>query len=139
MRYAFLMKEEFQLMPEKVSKKKKKSQSGGPEVNYYVGKVPKDMHPKTYNLDSMKSDIEAMFICSHIVKEFNERLISSIDSKYLVEFVHSFIYEILDDSAPYKYLYGENFIQGKYQKYNNNAGWADVGNQSGPSLHKDHQ
>jgi hypothetical protein len=49
----------------------------------------------------MKNDIEAMFICTHIVNEFNEKLISSIDSRYLVEFVHSFLYEILDSNAPF--------------------------------------
>ena len=47
-----------------------------------------------------------------------------VNPKSLVDFVHSFIYEITDQGAPYKYLYGENFIEGKYQKYNNNAGWA---------------
>ena len=73
-------------------------------------KVPKDINPRTYNIDTMKNDVEAMFICSHVVSEFNERLISTIDSKYLVEFVHSFIYEMLDESAPFKYFYGENFI-----------------------------
>lgn len=107
MRYAFLMKD--------------------CELNEnYVAKVPKDLNPKTYNLEVMKNDIEAMFICSHIVNSFNERMISTIDSRYLVEFVHSFIYEILDEGAPFKYYYGENFIQGKYEKYNNNAGWTNA-------------
>lgn len=107
MRYAFLMKDM--------------------ELNeQYVVKVPKDMNPATYNLETMKSDIEAMFICSHIVAEFNERLISFVDSRYLVEFVHSFLYEILDEGAPYKYYYGENFIKGRYEKYNNNAGWTNA-------------
>jgi Alpha-kinase family len=27
--------------------------------------------------------------------------------------------------TPYKYYYGENFIEGRYQKYNSNAGWCD--------------
>ena len=94
-------------------------------------KVPKDINPKTYNLEEMKKDIEAMFICSHIVNEFNERLISLVDSRYMVEFVHSFIYEILDKDSPFKYYYGENFIQGKYEKYNNNAGWTGIGGPSG--------
>lgn len=107
MRYAFLMRD-FDLKEQ------------------YVVKVPKDVNPKTYNPEEMKNDIEAMFICSHVVNEFNERLISLVDSRYLVEFVHSFIYEILDESAPFKYYYGENFIQGKYEKYNNNAGWANA-------------
>jgi hypothetical protein len=58
----------------------------------------------------MKNDNEAMFICTHIVNEFNDKLISIVDSKYLAEFVHTFIYEILDEKAPFKYYYGENFI-----------------------------
>lgn len=44
----------------------------------------------------MKNDIEAMFICSHIVNDFNEKIICYGDNKLLVEFVHSFIYEITD-------------------------------------------
>lgn len=66
-----------------------------------------------------------MFVCSHIVNEFNDRLVSLVESKYLVEFVHSFIYEILDESSQFKYYYGENYIEGKdnYAKYNNNAGY----------------
>ncbi len=114
MRYAFLMKD-IDLQEE------------------YVVKVPKNINPATYNLETMKNDIEAMFICSHVVSEFNERLISFVDSKYLVEFVHSFLYEILDDAAPYKYYYGENFINGRYEKYNNNAGWA---NATGPDANQ---
>ncbi len=92
----------------------------------YVVKVPKNINPATYNLETMKNDIEAQFICSHIVSEFNERLISFVDSRYLVEFVHSFLYEILVEGAPFKYYYGENFIKGCYEKYNNNAGWANA-------------
>ena len=90
----------------------------------YVVKVPKDINPKSYHPLEMKNDTEAIFVCSHIVNEFNEKLVTLINSKYLVEFVHSFIYEILDKNAPFKYYYGENFIKGKYEKYNNNAGWA---------------
>lgn len=46
----------------------------------------------------------------------------------MIEFVHSFIYELTesmnkDNLIPFKYYYGENFIPGKYEKYNNNAGW----------------
>ena len=92
---------------------------------HYVVKVPKNVQPASYNLEEMKNDIEAMFVCSHIVSEFNERLIAYVESRYLVEFVHSFLYEILDESAPYKYYYGENFIKGRYEKYNNNAGWTN--------------
>lgn len=88
-----------------------------------VAKLPKSINPKTYNLEQMKFDIEAMFICQHIVNEFNERIIDKQDDKLLTEFVHSFIYEFTDTNVKYKYAYVENFILGKYQKYNNNAGW----------------
>jgi hypothetical protein len=60
-----------------------------------VAKLPKDLNPKYYNLDVMKNDIEAMFICTHIVNEFNERIISLGDNQLLVEFVHSYIYELV--------------------------------------------
>ena len=40
-----------------------------------VAKLPKDVNPETYNIEHMKKDLEAMFICSHIVSEFNERII----------------------------------------------------------------
>jgi hypothetical protein len=60
-----------------------------------VAKLPKDVNPKHYNLDVMKNDIEAMFICTHIVNEFNERIISLGDNQLLVEFVHSYIYELV--------------------------------------------
>lgn len=100
----------------------------------YVVKVPMDRNPKTYNLESMKNDIEAMFICTHIVNEFNEKLIVLVDSSYLVEFVQSFIYQILDEKAPFKYYYGETFIKGKYEKYNNNAGWQSAGQDANQSL-----
>jgi len=45
------------------------------------------------------------------------------DTRLLLNFVHSFIYEILDKKSPYKYYYAENLIEGQYQKYNNNDGW----------------
>ena len=110
MRYAFMMKDY--------------DQHGS-----FVVKVPKNINPKSYQLEEMKNDIEAQLICSHIVNEFNEKLICSIDSKYLIEFVYTYIYEIIDKNVLFKYIYGENFIQGKYEKYNNNAGWTNVGGQ----------
>ena len=88
-----------------------------------VAKLPKNINPASYNLEHMKLDIEAMFICQHIVNEFNERIIDKQDDKLLTEFVHSFIYEFTDADVKYKYAYAENFILGKYQKFNNNAGW----------------
>jgi hypothetical protein len=71
----------------------------------------------------MSKDIEAMFICSHIVSSFNDLILGTNDTSVLIEFVHSFIYEILSKDSTYQYYYGENFIPGKYNKYNNNAGW----------------
>jgi hypothetical protein len=85
-----------------------------------VAKLPKNLEPAHYNLDVMKKDIEAMFICSHIVNDFNDHIINYGDAELLIEFVHSFIYEIVSTQ---QYYYGENFIAGKYEKYNNNAGW----------------
>lgn len=64
-----------------------------------------------------------MFICSHIVNEFNDLIIDNGETGLLIEFVHSYIYEVIDPASPYKLFYGENFIPGKYEKYNNNAGW----------------
>jgi hypothetical protein len=46
-----------------------------------------------------------------------------LDARNLVEFVHPYIYEILDENAQFKYYFGENYIEGKYNKFNNNAGW----------------
>ncbi len=41
----------------------------------------------------------------------------------MTEFVNAFIYEFTDKDASYKWAYGENFIQGIFDKYNNNSGW----------------
>jgi len=89
-----------------------------------VAKVPKDLNPKNYNLESMKSDIEAMIICQHIVNEFNDLMIEFQDESLLTEFVRSYIYEFpAGKSTKYQLMHAENFIQGKYEKFNNNAGW----------------
>ncbi len=89
----------------------------------YAVKLPKVLNEETYTLKAMSNDLESIVICKMIVDEMNDRLISVVDTKYLVEFVQAFIYEILDERSPYKYYYGEQFINGKYEKYNNNAGW----------------
>mmetsp|Transcript_42583 Transcript_42583/g.31173 ORF Transcript_42583/g.31173 Transcript_42583/m.31173 type:complete len:97 (+) Transcript_42583:574-864(+) len=92
-----------------------------------VAKLPNKLEAVHYNLEAMSKDIEAMFICNHIVSEFNDRIINIGDVELLIEFVHSFIYELIQKvpsgQPKYKYYYGENFIPGKYEKYNNNAGW----------------
>jgi ribonuclease HII len=75
-----------------------------------VAKLPKNVNPKQYNLETMKKDIETMIICSHIVNEYNERIIGISDSKLLTEFVHSYIYEFTNKDVAYKLAYVENFI-----------------------------
>eukprot|EP00825_Cyclidium_porcatum_P036758 TRINITY_DN3946_c0_g1_i1.p1 TRINITY_DN3946_c0_g1~~TRINITY_DN3946_c0_g1_i1.p1 ORF type:complete len:575 (-),score=85.89 TRINITY_DN3946_c0_g1_i1:473-2197(-) len=89
-----------------------------------VAKLPKQIG-EGYSIDEMKKDIQAIFICQHIVNEFNEKIVHIVpDTRLLLNFVHSFIYELIDERVNrFKYFYGENFIEGQYQKYNNNAGW----------------
>jgi hypothetical protein len=41
----------------------------------------------------------------------------------LRDFVRPFIYEIKEDNAKHKYYYAENYIDGNYEKQNNNNGW----------------
>ena len=43
-----------------------------------------------------------------------------------MNFVHTFIYEIQDPKAPFRYYYVENYLEGKYNKFTNNAGWVDL-------------
>lgn len=89
-----------------------------------VAKLPKNIG-QGYNIPEMQKDLEAIFICQHIVNEFNDKVIPIVpDTRLLLNFVHTFIYELTDSKIQrYKYFYGENFIEGQYQKYNNNAGW----------------
>eukprot|EP00349_Pseudokeronopsis_sp_Brazil_P011021 CAMPEP_0202978988 /NCGR_PEP_ID=MMETSP1396-20130829/85265_1 /ASSEMBLY_ACC=CAM_ASM_000872 /TAXON_ID= /ORGANISM="Pseudokeronopsis sp., Strain Brazil" /LENGTH=225 /DNA_ID=CAMNT_0049718217 /DNA_START=265 /DNA_END=939 /DNA_ORIENTATION=+ len=72
----------------------------------------------------MKKEIETMITCNYIVKDFNDRILLSEGESALTEFVDAFIYEFTDPNAEFQWAYGENFINGIYQKYNNNAGWA---------------
>ncbi len=71
----------------------------------------------------MQQDLESLYICKLIVDELNERLVSTLEKSELIEFVQAFIYEITNPGAKFKYYYGETFIKGVYEKYNNNAGW----------------
>lgn len=88
-----------------------------------VGKIPKTLD-KNYNLDIMMKDIESLFICNHIINEFNDRIISLVpDENMVMSFVHGFVYEIKDEKLPLKYWWVENYIEGTYEKFNNNAGW----------------
>jgi len=75
MRYAFYAKDE--LLDQKL-----------------VAKVPKIIS-KDYDIQTLKKDNEATFICQHIVNEFNEKIIPHlVDTSLLLNFVHTFVYEI---------------------------------------------
>lgn len=59
-----------------------------------VAKLPKiiddGMH---YSIDEMCKDLESVFICQHIVNEFNERIIHYLPStNLLLSFAYSYIY-----------------------------------------------
>ena len=57
---------------------------------------------------------------------FNDRLIRYVtDVDMLYNYAQCLIYEILDEESSCKYYWGENFIEGVYDKYNNNAGWTN--------------
>ena len=87
-----------------------------------VAKLPKEFG-KHYCLDEMKWDIEVQFICQHIVNEFNESIVEIITHEsLLLNFVHAFLLEI-QDPVVNKLFFCENFIEGSYEKYNNNTGW----------------
>ena len=88
-----------------------------------VGKIPKILD-ESYTPDVMMRDIESLFICSHIVNEFNDRVVSLLpDPDMLISFVHCFIYELQESKCPYPYWWAENFIEDEFEKFNNNAGW----------------
>lgn len=101
------------------------------DLNYeedMVAKIPKIINEK-YTPKKMKKEIEALFICAHILSEFNDRIVSFFpDNTSLLSFVHCYIYELLSDSVPFKYYWVENYIESSYEKFNNNNGWVAVHN-----------
>ena len=91
-----------------------------------VAKLPKKIVNANYNPENMMKDIESMIISQHIVNEFNDKIISKLgDTETLFSFVGSYIYEITDESFPYKYWWAENYMDGVYEKFNNNDGWVN--------------
>ena len=45
----------------------------------------------------MQRDLESVYICKHIVSEFNEKLIkNNIDTRLLLHFVNVYIYELIN-------------------------------------------
>ena len=95
------------------------------EVNLkYVAKRRKKYYMSENNLQGYSKDLESITICHHIANEFNERIVNIIPNDktdILLKYIHCYIYEITSPSP--KYYYVENYIPGKYIKYNNNAGW----------------
>jgi hypothetical protein len=101
-----------------------------------VGKLPKILDSKEYNIEGLRKDLEAITICNYICGDFNNRIVNLVpDTRLLLNFINCYIYEIqrdnmgnigtnnLSQSHPYKYYTAENYIKGEYVKYNNNAGW----------------
>ena len=61
-----------------------------------VAKLPKSL--TSYNIPTLQKDLESIFICQHIVNEFNEKIVLVSDEKtnILFDFIHCFIYELAD-------------------------------------------
>ena len=90
MRYAFYAKDE--LVDQKL-----------------VAKLPKIVSVD-YTIATLQKDLESIFICQHIVNEFNEKIIPFVpNTNLLLNFVHCFIYELLNEPR-LKYYQVENFI-----------------------------
>jgi hypothetical protein len=89
-----------------------------------VSKIPKTLNKRYHTLENLKRELEAITLCNHMAYDFNNRIVGSVpNTKLLLNFIHCYIYEILDEGHPYKYYSVENYIEGNYVKYNNNAGW----------------
>jgi hypothetical protein len=89
-----------------------------------VAKIPKTINKRYHTLENLRRELEAITLCNHIAYDFNNRIVGIVpNTKLLLNFIHCYIYEILDEGHPYKYYTAENYIEGNYVKYNNNAGW----------------
>lgn len=80
-------------------------------------------------VEGMKRDILAQIVCKYIVKEFNSKLLESnavkdsINSFPFLQFIDCFIYEMSFPHTSSPLYYFEQFIEGEYEKLNNNAGY----------------
>ena len=98
------------------------------EMNF-VAKLDKIITGDRNNLKGYSRELESIAICQHISNEFDERIVNLIpkdQTNILLNYIHSYIYEITSRSKLNKYnkyYYVENYLPGKYIKYNNNAGW----------------
>ena len=95
------------------------------EVNLkYVAKEKKEYDASNNTLDKYAKEVESITICHHIANEFNERIVNIVPkdkTDILLKYIHCYIYEITSPS--HEFYYVENYIPGKYVKYNNNVGW----------------
>ena len=90
----------------------------------YVAKLNKIFIKSKDNLEEYSKELESITICHHISNEFDERIVNIVPkdkTNVLLKYIHCYIYEV--SSPIHKYYYVENYIPGKYIKYNNNAGW----------------
>lgn len=88
-----------------------------------VGKLPIEIALKDYTPQNLSKDIESLIFCQFLANDYNEKIINIIpETKLLLNFIHSYVYEI-KEAGDFKYYAVENFIDGAYEKYSNNAGW----------------
>lgn len=89
----------------------------------FVAKRKRIYSDSTNTIEFLSKDLESITICHHISNEFNERIVNHLPknkTNILLNFIHCYIYEFLPSHTLYSV---ENYIPGKYVKYNNNAGW----------------
>ena len=90
----------------------------------YVAKLRKEFIESKNMLEDYSKELESITVCHHIANEFDERIVNIVPkdkTNILLNYIHCYIYEVLSPKP--KYYYVENYIPGKYIKYNNNAGW----------------
>lgn len=89
----------------------------------FVAKRKRIFTDTTNIIEYLQKDLESITICHHIANEFNDRVVNYLPkskTSILLNFIHCYIYE--NEASDILYTV-ENYIPGKYVKYNNNAGW----------------
>ncbi|CEM36402.1 unnamed protein product [Vitrella brassicaformis CCMP3155] len=107
MRYAFYMKERM-LDLKRVAKLPIESCRGGEELR-------KDV----------LADIETQAISKALAKVFNEALLKK-GVKRMIDFIDVSVYELPSRGESERWVTVEPFMEGRYQKYNNNDGWVSL-------------
>ncbi|EAR97191.1 MHCK/EF2 kinase domain protein (macronuclear) [Tetrahymena thermophila SB210] len=76
------------------------------------------------SIEEMKRDIISQIVCKYIVKEFNSKLVEIEQSEALIlQFIDCYIYETTHPYNASPRYYFEKYIDGTYEKFNNNAGY----------------